>query len=181
MKRKKKEQKMKNPILNKAIDEALEAALADLARSSTDTSPATKATRPEGKGKTMSTCTKISRKKSEHECINRADSVFTNSGLEHNPEEISGIIDHKLTLLAVAGAAVNADAEPCLDKIVHELEGTGVTKADIREAVKSGRFLGVRPDLAARVFEGNCADEDEQEPARAARSKGALVASAQMN
>ena len=113
--------------------------------------------------------------------MNRADSIFTGSERERNPAKLSGLIDHKLTLLAVAGAAVNADAEPCLDKIVHELEGTGVTKADIREAVKSGRFLGVRPDLAAKVFERNCAEIDEEESLQTVRSNSTILPTAQRN
>ena len=70
--------------------------------------------------------------------------------------KIPGIIDHKVTLLAVAGAAVSADCDPCLDRIIPELEGAGITKADIRLAVKSGRFLGAYPDMGANVFDKKC-------------------------
>lgn len=172
---------MKSSLFNKKIDEALEAALADLASTNTKANRPVTATEPEERGKEMSTCTKASRNDSKHDCVNRADSIFAGSEHERNPAKLSGLIDHKLTLLAVAGAAVNADAEPCLDKIVHELEGTGVTKADIREAVKSGKFLGVRPDLAARVFERDCAEMDEEESLQTTRSNSANFSSAQRN
>lgn len=172
---------MKSSLFNKRIDEALEAALADLASTNTNANRPVTVTEPEERGKEMSTCTKASRNDSEHDCVNRADSIFTGSERERNPAKLSGIIDHKLTLLAVAGAAVNADAEPCLDKIVHELAGTGVTKADIREAVKSGRFLGVRPDLAAKVFERDCADSDEHESQQTVRSNSTILTTAQSN
>jgi hypothetical protein len=172
---------MKNSILNKAIDDALEDALADLARSSTKTNPPEAVEEPEEREKTTGTSAGTSRNGSEHECVNRANVIFAESETGHNSVKLPGIIDHKVTLLAVAGAAVNADAEPCLDKIVHELEGTGVTKDDIREAVESGRFLGVRPDLAAKVFERNCDEADEQESLQKFRSNSAALAAAERN
>lgn len=63
------------------------------------------------------------------------------------PEKISGIIDHKVVLLAMAGAAVNADCDSCLDMIAPELEGVGMSKADIRSAVESRRFPGAFPKV----------------------------------
>jgi len=51
-----------------------------------------------------------------------------------------GIIDHKFVLLAGAKAAVDSDCRPCLEEIVHELEGAGVAEDDIRRAVKRGQL-----------------------------------------
>lgn len=56
--------------------------------------------------------------------------------------KIAGIIDHKGALLSVAGTAVTSNCEPCLERIAMELEPTGITVAEIRQAVDSGRFLG---------------------------------------
>ncbi len=70
-----------------------------------------------------------------------------------------GIIDHKVALLAIAGAAVKADHESCLDMVIPELEGAGITRDDIREAVRSGRFLGAHSGFAERVVNHNCEDE----------------------
>jgi hypothetical protein len=66
-----------------------------------------------------------------------------------------GIIDHKVALLAIA---VKADHESCLDMVIPELEGAGITRDDIREAVRSGRFLGANPDFAERIVSHNCED-----------------------
>ena len=76
--------------------------------------------------------------------------------------EFSGIIDHNSALLAVAGAAVSADCDRCLDAIVPELEGIGMSKDDVRAAVESGRFPRAFPHLTAETFERACeaADED---------------------
>ena len=73
--------------------------------------------------------------------------------------EMPGVIDHKVALLAVAGAAASADCDPCLDRIVPELEGAGITKADIRSAVESGKFLGAYPENAVKIFERECRDD----------------------
>ena len=73
------------------------------------------------------------------------------------PASVLGIIDHKLMLLAVAGAAVTADCDPCLDLVVPELEQAGVSKDDIRGKVEEGRFLGAYPELGEKVLQNTCA------------------------
>jgi hypothetical protein len=79
------------------------------------------------------------------------------------PAALSGIVDHNSALLAVAGAAVSADCDPCLDAVVPELKGIGMSKDDIRAAVESGRFPGAFPHLTAEVFERACAVASEDE------------------
>ena len=77
------------------------------------------------------------------------------------PAEFSGIIDHNSALLAVAGAAVKADCDPCLDAVVPELASVGITRDDIRAAVESGRFPRAFPHLTAETFERACAAAGE--------------------
>jgi hypothetical protein len=79
------------------------------------------------------------------------------------PAEFSGIVDHNSALLAVAGAAVSADCDPCLDAVAPELEGIGMSKDDIRAAVQSGRFPGAFPRLTAEMFERACAVAGEDD------------------
>jgi hypothetical protein len=55
------------------------------------------------------------------------------------------IVDFKVTMLIAAGAAMAANCEPCLNKIVPDLKGAGVTAADIRKAVEIGQFVKDRP------------------------------------
>ena len=85
--------------------------------------------------------------------------------------DLAGIIDHKVALLSVAGTAVHLNAEPCLERIVHELEATGITKADIRTAVESGRFVGLYPELGAKVFKHACGNATDDEFEYAADEK----------
>jgi len=72
------------------------------------------------------------------------------------PIEVGGIIDHKVVLLSVAGAAVASDCDPCLRKVVPELEDAGIDEADIRRAVEEGWFLGADAELGADVLENVC-------------------------
>jgi hypothetical protein len=69
----------------------------------------------------------------------------------------SGIIDHKFVLLAGAKAAVDSDCQPCLEEIVHELEGAGVAEDDIRRAVKSGQLS--RAYVIGQEAESACENE----------------------
>jgi alkylhydroperoxidase/carboxymuconolactone decarboxylase family protein YurZ len=56
-----------------------------------------------------------------------------------------GIVDHKVTLLIAAGAAMAANCERCLNKVVPDLIEAGVTASDIRAAVEIGQFVKDRP------------------------------------
>ena len=55
------------------------------------------------------------------------------------------IVDFKVTMLIAAGAAMAANCEPCLNKIVPDLIGAGVAEADIRKAVEIGQFVKDKP------------------------------------
>ena len=55
------------------------------------------------------------------------------------------IVDYKVTLLIAAGAAMAANCEPCLNKVVPDLLEAGVSEADIRRAVEIGQFVKDRP------------------------------------
>jgi len=58
---------------------------------------------------------------------------------------ISQIVDYKVTMLIAAGAAMAANCEPCLNKIVPDLIEAGVAEADIRKAVEIGQFVKDKP------------------------------------
>lgn len=68
-------------------------------------------------------------------------------------ENIPNIIDHKVTLLAAAGAAMTADCRPCLEEVMPELEEAGVSEADLQWAMENGQFSGVQADLGAFALE----------------------------
>jgi alkylhydroperoxidase/carboxymuconolactone decarboxylase family protein YurZ len=59
--------------------------------------------------------------------------------------EVSQIVDYKVTLLIAAGAAMAANCEPCLNKVVPDLIEAGVAEADIRRAVEIGQFVKDKP------------------------------------
>ncbi len=61
------------------------------------------------------------------------------------PKAVPGLIDHKVTLLISAGAAIAAGCEPCLTKIVAGLKDAGVGTTDIRHAVEIGQFVKDKP------------------------------------
>jgi alkylhydroperoxidase/carboxymuconolactone decarboxylase family protein YurZ len=48
-------------------------------------------------------------------------------------------------MLIAAGAAMAANCEPCLNKVVPDLLEAGVAEADIRRAVEIGQFVKDRP------------------------------------
>ncbi len=60
-------------------------------------------------------------------------------------KEVSEIVDYKVTMLIAAGAAMAANCEPCLNKIVPDLIEAGVAPADIRKAVEIGQFVKDKP------------------------------------
>ena len=60
-------------------------------------------------------------------------------------KKIPEIVDYKVTMLIAAGAAMAANCEPCLNKIVPDLIEAGVAEADIRKAVEIGQFVKDKP------------------------------------
>ncbi len=60
---------------------------------------------------------------------------------KNNPQ----IVDYKVTMLIAAGAAMAANCEPCLNKVVPDLIEAGVAEADIRKAVEIGQFVKNKP------------------------------------
>jgi len=57
----------------------------------------------------------------------------------------SQIVDYKVTMLIAAGAAMAANCEPCLNRVVPDLIEAGVAEADIRKAVEIGQFVKDKP------------------------------------
>ena len=55
------------------------------------------------------------------------------------------IVDYKVTMLIAAGAAMAANCEPCLNRVVPDLIEAGVAEADIRKAVEIGQFVKDKP------------------------------------
>ena len=62
-----------------------------------------------------------------------------------NEKIIPAIIDYRVTMLIAAGAAMAANCEPCLNKVVPDLMAAGVAEADIRKAVEIGQFVKDKP------------------------------------
>ena len=62
-----------------------------------------------------------------------------------SPKDIAQIVDYKVTMLIAAGAAMAANCEPCLNKIVPDLIEAGVAEVDIRKAVEIGQFVKDKP------------------------------------
>ena len=60
-------------------------------------------------------------------------------------DNVPRIVDFKVTMLIAAGAAMAANCEPCLNKIVPDLKEAGVAPADIRKAVEIGQFVKEQP------------------------------------
>ena len=58
---------------------------------------------------------------------------------------IREIVDYEVTMLIAAGAAMAANCEMCLNKIVPDLMEAGVAEADIRKAVEIGQFVKDKP------------------------------------
>jgi hypothetical protein len=55
------------------------------------------------------------------------------------------IVNFKVTMLIAAGAAMAANCEPCLNKVVTDLIAAGVAEPDIRKAVEIGQFVKDKP------------------------------------
>ena len=64
---------------------------------------------------------------------------------EQSEKNISLIVDDKVTMLIAAGAAMAANCEPCLNKIVPDLIEAGVAEVDIQKAVEIGQFVKDKP------------------------------------
>jgi alkylhydroperoxidase/carboxymuconolactone decarboxylase family protein YurZ len=64
---------------------------------------------------------------------------------EQFANKISQIVDYKVTMLIAAGAAMAANCEPCLNRIVPDLIEAGVATADIQKAVEIGQFVKDKP------------------------------------
>ena len=60
-------------------------------------------------------------------------------------KDFTPIVDYKVTMLIAAGAAMAANCEPCLNKIIPDLIEAGVAEADIRKAVEIGQFVKDKP------------------------------------
>ena len=60
-------------------------------------------------------------------------------------KQIPEIVDFKVTMLIAAGAAMAANCEPCLNKVVPDLLAAGVAETDIRKAVEIGQFVKDKP------------------------------------
>ena len=67
------------------------------------------------------------------------------AGSEKAPNSVYKIVDKNVTLLIAAGAAMAANCEPCLNKIVADLKEAGVGTNDIRRAVEIGQFVKDKP------------------------------------
>ena len=64
---------------------------------------------------------------------------------EQSIKDISQIVNYQVTMLIAAGAAMAANCEPCLNKIIPDLIEAGVAEADIRKAVEIGQFVKDKP------------------------------------
>jgi len=64
---------------------------------------------------------------------------------EQSAKDINQIVNYKVTMLIAAGAAMAANCEPCLNKIVPDLIEAGVAEADIQKAVEIGQFVKDKP------------------------------------
>ncbi|MBI4830484.1 MAG: carboxymuconolactone decarboxylase family protein [Candidatus Lindowbacteria bacterium] len=60
-----------------------------------------------------------------------------------------GLIDRKVTLLIAAGAAMAANCEPCLKRIIPDLKEAKVSDDEIRSAIVTGQFV---KDRAAAIM-----------------------------
>jgi hypothetical protein len=80
--------------------------------------------------------------------------------------DIPQIVDYKVTMLIAAGAAMAANCEPCLNRVVPDLIEAGVAEADIRKAVEIGQFVKDKPAAimkeAADVLTGSSLSEPHE-------------------
>jgi alkylhydroperoxidase/carboxymuconolactone decarboxylase family protein YurZ len=98
-------------------------------------------------------------------------------------KDIPKIVDYKVTMLIAAGAAMAANCEPCLNKIVPDLIEAGVANEDIRRAVEIGQFVKDKPAAimkeAADMLTGTQLSEgpvSEECPAEKLKQEAALYA-----
>ena len=94
----------------------------------------------------------------------------------HSSKQAPEMVDHKVTLLIEAGAAMAANCEPCLNKVVPDLIEAGVAEADIRKAVEIGQFVKDKPAAimkeAADALTGtNLADPNQSQGCPAEKMK----------
>ena len=75
----------------------------------------------------------------------RNKSVSGNGEQAHTREAVLEIVDYKVTMLIAAGAAMAANCEPCINKIVPDLIEAGVAEKEIQNAVKMGQFVKDKP------------------------------------
>ncbi len=97
---------------------------------------------------------------------------------KNNPQ----IVDYKVTMLIAAGAAMAANCEPCLNKVVPDLIEAGVAEANIRKAVEIGQFVKDKPAAimkeAADALTGTRMSEPHKSegcPAEALKQQAASV------
>ena len=64
---------------------------------------------------------------------------------EQSPKGSTPIVDYQVTMLIAAGAAMAANCEPCLNKIIPDLIEAGVAEVDIQKAVEIGQFVKDKP------------------------------------
>ena len=62
---------------------------------------------------------------------------------EQSPKGSTPIVDYQVTMLI--GAAMAANCEPCLNKIIPDLIEAGVAEVDIQKAVEIGQFVKDKP------------------------------------
>ena len=98
----------------------------------------------------------------------------------HNTKSADEIVDYRVTMLIAAGAAMAANCEPCLNKVVPDLLAAGVAEADIRRAVEIGQFVKDKPAAimkeAADVLTGSqLADSRQTDGCPAERLKQAEI------
>ena len=96
----------------------------------------------------------------------------------HATKQVSEIVDFKVTMLIAAGAAMAANCEPCLNKVVPDLIAAGVADADIRKAVEIGQFVKDKPaaimkEAADALTGSQLADPQQSKGCPAARLKQA--------
>ncbi len=98
----------------------------------------------------------------------------------HKAKSATEIVDYRVTMLIAAGAAMAANCEPCLNKVVPDLLAAGVAEADIRKAVEIGQFVKDKPAAimkeAADVLTGSqLADSRQTDGCPAERLKQAEI------
>lgn len=114
----------------------------------------------------------------------RSGSASVKGEAGRSSENTREIVDYKVTMLIAAGAAMAANCEMCLNKIVPDLLEAGVAEADIRRAVEIGQFVKDKPAAmmkeAADMLTGTRLSTDsmpgqEECPAEKMKNAGASV------